>query len=120
MPMILFKKFKFEAAHFLPYVKTNHKCSKVHGHSFLVTLEITGEINPKTGWLIDFSEVTEIFKPIYDRLDHSYLNEIPGLENPTSEILAQWIWNQLRPNLPFLSAVTIQETCTCGCTYRGK
>ncbi|PPI86393.1 6-carboxytetrahydropterin synthase QueD [Candidatus Pantoea edessiphila] len=119
MPITLFKKFKFEAAHFLPNVPLDHKCSKLHGHSFLVQLEITGEINEHSGWVIDFSKIQDAFKPIYNCLDHSCLNEISGLENPTSELLAKWIWNQVKPNLPLLSSVIIYETCTSGCVYKG-
>ncbi|PPI87764.1 6-carboxytetrahydropterin synthase QueD [Candidatus Pantoea edessiphila] len=119
MSITLFKQFKFEAAHSLPYVPIEHKCSRIHGHSFVVKLEITGEINKNTGWVVDFSEIKNVFQPILKILDHHYLNEIPGLENPTSEILAKWIWNKTKPNFPILSAVIIKETCTSGCIYRG-
>ncbi|WP_225639193.1 6-carboxytetrahydropterin synthase QueD [Candidatus Profftia sp. (ex Adelges kitamiensis)] len=119
MTAILFKDFKFEAAHRLPYVLENHKCSRLHGHSFLVRIEITGEIDIYTGWVMDFSELKSKFKPIKDRLDHYYLNDIPGLENPTSEILAKWIWKELKPKLSLLSAISVKETCTAGCIYRG-
>ncbi len=116
----LFKEFQFEAAHFLPNVPEGHKCGRLHGHSFLVRLEITGEVDPHTGWVMDFSEIKRVFKPLYERLDHHYLNEIPGLENPTSEVLSVWIWQQMKPQLPLLSAVMVKETCTAGCTYRGE
>lgn len=114
-----FKEFQFEAAHRLPYVPEKHKCGRLHGHSFLVRLEITGEVDAHIGWVMDFAELKAAFKPIYDRLDHHYLNDIPGLENPTSEVLAEWIWHQVQPILPALSAVIIKETCTAGCVYRG-
>ncbi|MCF7502423.1 MULTISPECIES: 6-carboxytetrahydropterin synthase QueD [Vibrio] len=116
----LYKEFMFEAAHHLPHVPEGHKCGRLHGHSFLVRLYVEGEVDPHTGWVIDFSEIKEVFKPIYDRLDHYYLNDIEGLENPTSEVLAKWIWNELKPNLPLLSKVEIKETCTAGCIYRGE
>jgi len=115
----LFKEFIFEAAHRLPHVPAGHKCGRLHGHSFRVAIYIEGEVDPHTGWIRDFSEIKAIFKPIYERLDHNYLNEIEGLENPTSEILAQWIWRELKPLLPELSRVRIHETCTSGCEYRG-
>ncbi|CAK8744246.1 6-carboxy-5,6,7,8-tetrahydropterin synthase [Sodalis praecaptivus] len=86
----------------------------------LVRLEVTGEVDPHTGWIMDFADLKAAFKPILNRLDHYYLNDIPGLENPTSEVLAQWIWQQLKPQLPLLSAVTVKETCTAGCVYRGQ
>ena len=73
----------------------------------------------ETGWIMDFGDVKAAFQPIYDRLDHHYLNDIPGLENPTSENLAVWIWNELKPSLPALSEITVHETCTSGCRYRG-
>ncbi|MXP56721.1 6-carboxytetrahydropterin synthase QueD [Pantoea sp. Mhis] len=115
----VFKDFRFEAAHLLPYVPEKHKCGRLHGHSFRLRLEITKAINIHTGWVMDFAEITAKFKPIYNQLDHHYLNEIPGLENPTSEILAKWIWYKVKPILPELSSVIIKETCTVGCIYRG-
>ncbi|WP_166879654.1 6-carboxytetrahydropterin synthase QueD [Enterobacter sp. Ap-1006] len=120
MSTTLFKDFTFEAAHHLPHVPEGHKCGRLHGHSFMVRLEITGEVDPYTGWIMDFSELKAAFKPTYDRLDHYYLNDIPGLENPTSEVLAKWIWDQMKPVVPLLSAVMIKETCTAGCVYRGE
>ncbi|WP_434355285.1 6-carboxytetrahydropterin synthase QueD [Parasalinivibrio latis] len=116
----LFKEFTFEAAHRLPHVPDGHKCGRLHGHSFVVRIYVEGEVDPHTGWVIDFSEIKAIFKPIYDQLDHHYLNEIEGLENPTSEVLSKWIWDQLKPKLPMLSKVMIKETCTSGCLYTGK
>jgi 6-pyruvoyltetrahydropterin/6-carboxytetrahydropterin synthase len=85
-----------------------------------VRLEITGEVDKHTGWIIDFAELKATFKPTLDRLDHYYLNDIHGLENPTSEVLAEWIWNQIKPQLPMLSAVVVKETCSAGCIYRGE
>lgn len=118
-PVELFKEFVFEAAHRLPRVPEGHKCGRLHGHSFRVAVYIEGEVDPDTGWIRDFSEIKAIFKPLYERLDHNYLNEIPGLENPTSEVIAKWIWQQLKPLLPELSRIRIHETCTSGCEYRG-
>ena len=113
MTTTIFKDFQFEAAHHLPHVPEGHKCGRLHGHSFLVRLELTGG-------LIDFADVKAAFKPTLERLDHYYLNEIEGLENPTSEVLAKWIWQQVKPSLPLLSAVMVKETCTAGCIYRGE
>nr|WP_218649283.1 6-carboxytetrahydropterin synthase QueD [Pseudomonas taiwanensis] len=115
----IFKEFIFEAAHRLPHVPAGHKCGRLHGHSFRVAIYIEGEPDPYTGWIRDFSELKAIFKPLYEQLDHNYLNEIPGLENPTSEVLAKWIWQELKPLLPELSRIRIHETCTSGCEYRG-
>ncbi|EMI7064401.1 MULTISPECIES: 6-carboxytetrahydropterin synthase QueD [Providencia] len=120
MSTTIYKDFTFEAAHKLPHVPEGHKCGRLHGHSFMVRLEITGEIDSHSGWIIDFSDVKAAFKPIWERLDHHYLNDIEGLENPTSEVLAQWIWQQTKPLLPLLSAVTVKETCNAGCVYRGE
>ncbi|MBQ0777164.1 6-carboxytetrahydropterin synthase QueD [Halopseudomonas pelagia] len=117
--MEIFKEFTFEAAHLLPHVPQGHKCGRLHGHSFMVAVHISGEPDAHTGWIRDFSELKAIFKPLYDQLDHNYLNDIPGLENPTSEVLAKWIWRELKPLLPELSQITIRETCTSGCVYRG-
>lgn len=120
MSTTIYKDFTFEAAHRLPNVPNGHKCGRLHGHSFLVRLEVTGEVNTHTGWIIDFAELKEAFKPTLDKLDHYYLNDIPGLENPTSEVLAKWIWRQLKPSLDILTAVTVKETCTAGCIYKGE
>lgn len=117
--MRLFKEFTFEAAHRLPHVPEGHKCARLHGHSFVVRISVDGEVGELSGWVMDFGDIKAAFKPLYDRLDHYYLNEIPGLENPTSENLARWIWRELSPSLPQLSAVEIRETCTSGCIYLG-
>ncbi len=115
----VFKEFTFEAAHHLPNVPEDHKCRRLHGHSFHVRLTVSGELDANAGWIMDFADLKRAFQATYERLDHHYLNDIPGLENPTSENLAIWIWDQLKPTLPQLSAVEIRETCTSGCIYRG-
>ena len=117
--MELFKEFSFEAAHRLPNVEAGHKCARLHGHSFRVEVQVTGEVGADTGWVMDFADLATAWQPVHDDLDHRYLNEVAGLENPTSEVLAQWIWARLASGLPGLSAVTVRETCTSGCTYRG-
>lgn len=117
--MEIFKEFKFEAAHRLPNLPDEHKCSRLHGHSFTVQLHVEGPIDEELGWIVDFGDIKQAFKPYYAMLDHHYLNEVPGLDNPTSEVLAKWIWDKVKPDLPILSAVVVSETCTTGCTYRG-
>ncbi|WUH98836.1 6-carboxytetrahydropterin synthase QueD [Spirillospora sp. NBC_00431] len=117
--MEIFREFTFEAAHRLPNVPDGHKCARLHGHSYRVKVYVSGEVDPLMGWLMDFAEIKAAVKPVIDRLDHYYLNEVPGLENPTSEQLAKWIWDQLTARLP-LSAVIVRETCTSGCVYRGE
>lgn len=119
MKMELRKTFQFEAAHYLPHVPPAHKCRRLHGHSFQAEIVVTGEIDSKLGWVIDYADIAKVFHPIWHRLDHHYLNEIPGLENPTSENIALWIWQQLKPSLPQLTEVIIAETCTAQCCYRG-
>lgn len=115
----IFKRFYIEAAHRLPNVPQGHKCARLHGHSFKVEIHVAGEPGDQSGWVMDFAELKRAFQPLYDQLDHHYLNEIEGLENPTSENLAIWIWDRLKPSLPELSRVVINETCTSGCQYRG-
>ena len=115
----VFKEFTFEAAHHLPNVPEGHKCGRLHGHSFRLRLYLSGEIDPHSGWFIDFADVKAAFKPIYEQLDHHYLNDIPGLENPTSENIARYIWEQTKPRLPQLSRIELRETCTAGCIYEG-
>jgi 6-pyruvoyltetrahydropterin/6-carboxytetrahydropterin synthase len=119
MKMELRKSFQFEAAHLLPHLPATHKCRRLHGHSFQVELVIAGECDPRLGWLMDYAEIKAVFSPIWEKLDHHYLNEIPGLENPTSENVAVWIWDQLKPRLPLLVEVIVAETCTARAVYRG-
>lgn len=116
----IFKEFGFEAAHRLPFVPEDHKCARLHGHSFKVEIHVGGEVDPRTGWIMDFADLKTAFKPLLERLDHHYLNEIEGLENPTSENLAHWIWERLQPALPTLTKVVVRETCTSGCVYAGE
>ena len=117
--MEIFKEFTIEAAHRLPHVPPEHKCGRVHGHSFKLEVHVKGAVAPTTGWIMDFGDIKEVFQPIFDALDHRYLNEVEGLENPTSEVIARWIWARLSPSLPGLSAVVVRETCSTGCVYRG-
>ncbi|NJP99830.1 6-carboxytetrahydropterin synthase QueD [Streptomyces zingiberis] len=118
--MEIFREFNFEAAHRLPNVPEGHKCSRLHGHSYKVIVHVEAPVDPEAGWVLDFGDLKRTFKPIESQLDHYYLNDIEGLENPTSEVLARWIWERLQPNLSGLSALTVRETCTSGCTYRGE
>ena len=119
MKMELRKSFQFEAAHLLPLLPADHKCRRLHGHSFKVEIAVAGDCDEKLGWLMDYADLSAAFKPLWKQLDHYYLNEIPGLENPTSEILAVWIWERLKPKLPLLSEVVVAETCQSCCVYRG-
>jgi 6-pyruvoyltetrahydropterin/6-carboxytetrahydropterin synthase len=116
----IFTEFSFEAAHRLPRVPAGHKCARLHGHSFQVAVHVAGPVDETAGWVMDFADIKTAMEPVLARLDHYYLNEVEGLENPTSEAIARWIWNQLGPGLPGLSQVVVRETCTSGCTYRGE
>jgi 6-pyruvoyltetrahydropterin/6-carboxytetrahydropterin synthase len=116
----LYKLFRIEAAHHLPRVPEGHKCRRLHGHSFEIEIHIEGPVRTEEGWVQDFADISRAFTPLYEQLDHHYLNEVPGLENPTSENLARWIWQRLQPALPLLSQVIVRETCTSGCIYRGE
>jgi 6-pyruvoyltetrahydropterin/6-carboxytetrahydropterin synthase len=117
--MEIFKEFTFEAAHRLPRVPPGHKCFRLHGHSWRGVIYVRGQVSPETGWIMDFAEIRRAFDPLFRQLDHNYLNDLPGLENPTSEVLAKWIWARLKPELPSLSRVIVHETCTSGCSYEG-
>jgi len=117
--MELRKTFQIEAAHRLPAVPPGHKCGRLHGHSFVIEIAVEGPVGPATGWVMDYADLKAAFEPLFERLDHSYLNEIPGLENPTSERLALWVWAELQPRLPGLTEVVVAETCTSCCIYRG-
>jgi len=118
--MEIFREFAFEAAHRLPRVPEGHKCARLHGHSYKVTVHVEAPVDPEQGWVMDFGDIKRAFKPIDAQLDHYYLNDIDGLDNPTSENLARWIWDRMITELPDLSAITVRETCTSGCTYRGE
>ncbi len=118
--MEIFKEFRIEAAHHLPNVPEDHKCRRLHGHSFRISVHVEGPVGASTGWVRDFAEISAAVEPLVEQLDHRYLNEVPGLENPTSEHLAEWVWDRLLPALPELSRVVVHETCTSGCEYRGS
>ena len=115
----LSRAFRFEAAHRLPNVPAGHKCGRLHGHSFRVELVCEGEVDPHLGWLVDFAEIKQAFDPLLMSLDHHYLNEIEGLDNPTAENIARWIWDRLKRSLPSLAQVNVAETCSSRCEYRG-
>ena len=112
--MEIFQTFRFESAHRLPKVPPGHKCHNVHGHSYRVDVHVDGEVESETGWIIDFAEIEKSWAPINRTIDHKFLNDIPGLENPTSEVIAQWIWDQLVPDIPNLSKIIVWETQDCG------
>jgi 6-pyruvoyltetrahydropterin/6-carboxytetrahydropterin synthase len=116
----LVKDFTLEAAHRLPGLPSGHKCSRLHGHSFKIEVRVRGPLAPGTGWVMDYADIKAAFQPIHDMLDHNYLNDVPGLECPTSEILAGWIWNRLDGTLPGLAEVVVHETCTARAVYRGE
>lgn len=115
----VFKDFIFEAAHRLPSVPPGHKCGRLHGHSFRAQIFVRGPVEDDTGWLVDFADIKTAFMPFFDQLDHNYLNEVQGLENPTCEVLARWIYTRLKPLLPGISRVVLHETCTAGAVYGG-
>ena len=118
--MRIWKAFQIEAAHRLPNLPATHKCARLHGHSFRIELHVEGPLDPTLGWVMDFAEVKDAFQPLFDQLDHRYLNEVAGLENPTSEVLARWVWERMKPKLPLLAKVVVGETCTSGCEFAGS
>jgi 6-pyruvoyltetrahydropterin/6-carboxytetrahydropterin synthase len=118
--MEIFNIYHIEAARRLPNLPESHPCARVHGHSFRIEVHISGPVDANTGWVMDFAELDAAFKPVKEQLDHRYLNDIPGLENPTSERLAQWLWRKLKPAVPGLSKIMVQETQQSGCIYRGE
>ena len=110
------REYRFEAAHRLPAVQADHKCARLHGHSFRVTIRVTGPLHPELGWIVDFAVIDEAWQPLHDVLDHRYLNEVEGLSNPTSEIIAHWIVDRLRVPGATVASVTVHETCNGSCT----
>lgn len=117
--MEVYREFSFDAAHLLPGLPPGHDCSRLHGHTFRVLVYLEGPVPEGTGWVMDFSEIKNVCSPVIEELDHSCLNDIHGLENPTSENIAVWIWNRLEPLLPDLSMVEVKETGATGCRFRG-
>ncbi|MCZ2101688.1 MAG: 6-carboxytetrahydropterin synthase QueD [Chitinophagales bacterium] len=117
--MLIFKQFTFDSAHFLPNVHDGHKCKNMHGHTYRLTVYVEGTPDSQLGWVMDFGDLKEIVAPIVDALDHKTLNEVKGLENPTCENIAIWIWNQIKPQLTSLSKVELYETPTSGAIYMG-
>jgi 6-pyruvoyltetrahydropterin/6-carboxytetrahydropterin synthase len=115
----LTKSFHFEAAHDLPTFPADHKCRRLHGHSFHFDVLVAGEVDPAKGYLVDYGEIKRVTDPLVRQLDHYYLNDVEGLANPTAENLAKWIWDRLKPTLPLLESIIVHETCTSACEYRG-
>ena len=120
MKFRLTKDFLFEAAQTLPHAPAGHKCRKMHGHSFKLEISVEGEADPNTGWFYDHAEISRAMKPLLAVLDHGYLNEIPGLENPTIENMCVWFWEKLSPQLPGLAEIVVHETPSARCSYRGQ
>lgn len=115
----IYKEFKFEAAHRLINVPASHKCARLHGHSYRVRVYLEGPLDPQTGWVMDFADLKKVCKPLIEQLDHSYLNDIEGLEQSTAERIAIWFWDRLKPSLPLLTRIEVRETATSGAIYRG-
>lgn len=114
------KTFRFEAAHSLPYVPPGHKCARLHGHSFEAEVVVRGALDPKLQWVCDYADIKAACQPAFELLDHNHLNAIAGLENPTSEVICRWLWQQFALHLRGLHAITVSETCTSTCTYYGE
>ncbi|HVV81528.1 MAG TPA: 6-carboxytetrahydropterin synthase QueD [Kofleriaceae bacterium] len=119
MPTRIVREYHFEAAHFLPRVVPGHKCARMHGHSYRVVVTVEGEVDPHHGWVMDFGDLDGHVVPLIDSLDHRLLNELPGLDNPTSELLAAWMWQRIKPHVPMLAELEVSETPSSRCVYRG-
>jgi len=118
--MLIFKQFSFDSAHYLPHVPDGHKCREMHGHTYRVLFWLEGPLQSHLGWVADFGEVKQIIAPVIDRIDHKVLNQIEGLENPTCELIAVWLWQQVKPRLPQLAKIELHETPTSGAVYEGR
>ena len=119
MSTTIVKSISFESAHWLPNTPINHKCHKMHGHSYICEIHVSGEVQKNHGWICDFAEISEAFAPLHALLDHQILNEIAGLENPTAENIAKWVWDKLYDNVKGLSTIVIHETPYSRCIYTG-
>jgi 6-pyruvoyltetrahydropterin/6-carboxytetrahydropterin synthase len=116
----LSREYRFEAAHALPSLPATHKCSRVHGHGYRLRVTVRGEVDPELGWVMDFAAIDEQVAPVIEEIDHRLLNEVPGLSNPTSEVLAAWLWSRIRPGLPLMVEIVVSETPRSRCVYRGE
>lgn len=120
MRVRLVKTFTFEAAHFLPSFPEGHKCRRMHGHSFNADVIVEGDVPEGQYHLLDYGDIQKLIDPLREQLDHHCLNEIDGLEHPTSEMIAKWLWDRLKPDLPTLVQINVAETCTSACEFRGN
>ena len=118
--MEIFKQFTFDSAHFLPNVPAGHKCREIHGHTYRLVVYIEGDLDKHLGWVMDFAELKRVIDPVVKSIDHKLLNNIEGLENPTCERIAVWIWDQIKPGIPLLTRLELHETPTSGAVYCGK
>lgn len=117
--MDIFRIYHLQCARRLPGLADTHPCSRLHGHSFRIELTLSGPLDPEFGWVMDFAEVDAVWQTIHARLDHRYLNDIAGLDNPTSENLALWLWHSLQSSLPLLSKISVMESHESGCNFYG-
>jgi len=117
--MEIFREFTFDAAHRLDHLPPGHKCARLHGHTYRLTVYLDGPLDPTMGWVVDFAEVKRLTQRVLEPLDHHLLNDVPGLEQPTTERIAMWVWDRLKPELPQLSKVVLWENANSGCTYTG-
>jgi 6-pyruvoyltetrahydropterin/6-carboxytetrahydropterin synthase len=118
--MTIFRQFTFDSAHFLPMVPEGHKCRQIHGHTYRLTVFLEGPIDEKLGWVADFAGIKQSINSVLDLIDHKMLNNIEGLENPTCELLAVWLWDKIKISIPYLQRIELHETPTSGVIYEGR
>ncbi len=118
--MEVFRDFTFDAAHRLEGLPEGHKCARLHGHTYRLTVAAEGPLDQDIGWVVDFGEINRVANNAINLLDHQVLNDVPGLEQPTTELIAVWLWSKINPELPGLSRITLYENARSGVTYRGE
>ena len=117
--MIIYKKYYFDAAHFMTNLKKGHKYTKVHGHSYEKIIKISGNLDKTNNWILNYDDIDEIVNPLLQKIDHKTLNDIKGLEKPTSENLAKWFWERIRKKIVNLESIEIIRPRIGGCIYSG-
>ncbi len=117
--MEIFREFTFDSAHCLDHLPPGHKCARIHGHTYRLVVYVNGPLDPVLGWIVDFAEIKRLTREVLQHLDHHFLNEVDGLDQPTTEHIAMWIWDRLKPRLPGLVRLTLWENANSGCTYEG-
>lgn len=110
------KTWHFESARRLTGLPPDHRCARLHGSSFTVEVTVEAPMDPVTGWAVDFDVMEREWAIVHAQLDHRLLNEVPGLENPTTEHIAFWLLERLKFEGATVRKVAVAELPTAKVT----